>query len=212
MRWFRGNQAAESKTDVKTGESQRAGRRSTGFAEFTRSLNNYKNLSVLDLGATSPANIAFLTAFNGRFHNEDLLRASQDKTYLRRQEDGQETIDVQKFFDENLNYPELSFDAVLCWDVPDFLNEALVRPMVERLHTIMKPGGILLAFFHTKDAGPDYCRYHIVSGEVVDLEPKPGFSLQRVFNNRHIENLFHGFSSLKFFLGRDNIREVLVIR
>jgi hypothetical protein len=39
-----------------------------------------------------------------------------------------------------------------------------------------------------------------------------GFQLQRVFNNRHIENLFHDFASIKFFLARDNIREVLVVR
>ena len=38
------------------------------------------------------------------------------------------------------------------------------------------------------------------------------FRLQRVFNNRHIENLFRDFTSIKFFLARDNVREVLVIR
>jgi hypothetical protein len=38
------------------------------------------------------------------------------------------------------------------------------------------------------------------------------FTLQRVFNNRHIENLFRDFASIKFFLSRDNIREVLVVR
>ena len=39
-----------------------------------------------------------------------------------------------------------------------------------------------------------------------------GFKLQRIFNNRHIENLFKDFASRKFFLGRDNIREVLMVR
>ena len=39
-----------------------------------------------------------------------------------------------------------------------------------------------------------------------------GFRLQRVFNNRHIENLFRDFGSIKFFLARDNVREVLVVR
>src|SRR2546430_425182 len=38
------------------------------------------------------------------------------------------------------------------------------------------------------------------------------FRLQRVFNNRHIENLFRDFASIKFFLARDNVREVLVVR
>ena len=40
----------------------------------------------------------------------------------------------------------------------------------------------------------------------------PQFRLQRVFNNRHIENLFREFASLKFFLARDNVREVIVVR
>lgn len=214
MRWFRGSETAESKPAIKPSAGQRISRRSTGFTEFTRSLKTYTNLSVLDLGPTSSANIAFLTGFNGRVHNEDILRASQDKTYQTRREDGSETLDPQKFFSENLSYPEKHFDAILCWDIPDYLHEALVKPMVERIHKITKPGGILLAFFHTKDAGPDspYCRYHIVAGEMLDLEPRPDFHLQRVFNNRHIENLFKDFASLKFFLARDNIREVLAVR
>lgn len=215
MRWFRGGGATQTKPAAKASSTaSRTSRRSTGFTEFTRSLNAYKNLSVLDLGPTSSANIAFLTGFDGRVHNEDILRAAQDPIYRVRREDGAETLDPQKFFSENLAYPERRFDAILCWDTPDFLHEALVKPMVERIYKILKPGGILLAFFHTKDAGPDspYCRYHIVNGEVLDLEPRPDFRLQRVFNNRHIENLFKGFSSLKFFLARDNIREVVVVR
>ena len=87
---------------------------------------------------------------------------------------------------------------------------------------------MLLAFFHTKDAGPDspYFRYHIASPDTMNLQsvwqapvdsrkPQqrlPMFRLQRVFNNRHIENLFRDFGSIKFFLSRDNVREVLVVR
>jgi SAM-dependent methyltransferase len=214
MRWFRGSQTAESKEAGKAERTNRRSRHSTGFAEFIRSLPGDGKLSVLDLGPTSSANIAFLTGLGGRVHNEDILRASQDRSYVRRQEDGSEAVDPQKFFAENLDYPERTFDAILCWDIPDFLNEALVKPMVERIQKILKPGGILLAFFHTKESGPDspYCRYHIVNSEVLDLESRPDFRLQRVFNNRHIENLFKGFSSLKFFLARDHIREVLVVR
>ena len=35
---------------------------------------------------------------------------------------------------------------------------------------------------------------------------------EQVFNNRSLEKLFHDFDSLKFFLARDNVREVLVVR
>src|SRR5258708_16609094 len=83
-----------------------------------------------------------------------------------------------------------------------------------RSQTMLKPKGNLLAFFHSKDAGPDspHCRYHIVQNDTLEFEPGPEFRLQRVFNNRHIENLFKDFSSRKFFLVRDNIREILIVR
>ncbi len=107
-----------------------------------------------------------------------------------------------------------------------------MKPVVGRLWSVLKPGGMLLAFFHTRDAGPDSpChRFHIVGADVLEMQKivlrrearrgdrngptakSDGFQLQRVFNNRHIENLFRDFASIKFFLARDNIREVLVVR
>jgi SAM-dependent methyltransferase len=123
-------------------------------------------------------------------------------------------VDVDRYLGENLRHERERFDAVMAWDGPDYLPEEVVKPTIERIHTIMKPGGILLAFFHTKDAGPDapYFRYHIGDAQTLELQRGPQFRLQRVFNNRHIENLFRDYASIKFFLGRDNIREVLVIR
>ena len=57
-----------------------------------------------------------------------------------------------------------------------------------------------------------YCRFNIAARDAIELRQGPQFRLQRVFNNRHVENLFHEYKSIKFFLGRDNIREVLVVR
>ena len=149
-----------------------------------------------------------------RVYNEDVLRATRDPSYMARQEDGTEQLDPQKFFAENCNYSEGTFDAILFWDLADYLPEALVKPLVERIQAILKPKGMLLALFHTKDAGPEspYYRYHIAGRDVLELEQGPNFRLQRIFNNRHVENLFKEFSSRKFFLGRDNIREVIVVR
>jgi SAM-dependent methyltransferase len=213
MRWFRGTDEAQTKLR-RTGAPQRISRRSTGFTEFTRTLASFNDLSVLDLGPTSSANISFLTQYGGRVYNEDIRRAAREAVAGLRPGEGTEGLDPKRFFAENLDHPEHRFDAILCWDIPDYLHEALVKPMVERISKILRPKGILLAFFHTKDAGPDfpYCRYHIAQGDVLELEVVPDFRLQRIFNNRHIENLFKDFSSLKFFLARDNIREVLAVR
>jgi SAM-dependent methyltransferase len=206
---------------------ERIPRRSSGFAEFMRRIKGQENLSILDLGSTSPANIQFLTGLGHKVYNEDVLQGSLDPALAIQDVDGKPAIDVHRFLTDNLQFDPEKFDAVLCWDVADYLNESLVKPMVERLHRILRPEGALLGFFHTKDAGPEapFFRYHIGTPESLNLQsvwkagpdgrkknPQPMFRLQRVFNNRHVENLFRDYSSLKFFLARDNIREVIVLR
>lgn len=218
MRWFRGADSSQDKSAESNKSAPRTSRRCIGLGEFMSSLAGAgeEKLCVLDLGPTSPANIAFLTEMNVRVFNEDILRESQDPDYLAKQEDGSMQIDAARFFSQSLNYPAGRFDAVLFWDVADYLPETLVKPLVERLQTVLKPKGNLLAFFHTKDAGAEslYSRHHIVQRDMLELEPivNQQFRLQRIFNNRHIENLFKDFASRKFFLGRDNIREVLMVR
>jgi hypothetical protein len=215
-RWFRGADSPEGKPNAPGKSAPRTSRRCIGLGELLRNLKNAggQKISVLDLGPTSPANISFLTDLGARVFNEDILRESQDPSYAVKQEDGSMQIDPSRFFAENLDYPADQFDAILCWDVPDYLPEALVKPLVERLQVMLKAKGNLLAFFHTKDAGVEslYSRHHIVPPDILEQEPIQGFRLQRIFNNRHIENLFKDFASRKFFLGRDNIREVLMVR
>jgi len=193
----------------------RISRRSTGFQEFIRAIAAPEGQRILDLGPTSPANLSFVTGLGHRAYNEDVLLESHDPGLLVASPDGkQKLIDVERFMADNLDHEKELFDAVLLWDVPDYLDESLVKPVIERIHKVTKPGGLLLGFFHTRDAGPDapYYRYHIADKQTLEMQRGPQFRLQRVFNNRHIENLFHDFGSIKFFLGRDNIREVLVVR
>jgi SAM-dependent methyltransferase len=196
------------------GTAARVARRSSGMAEFSKVIAGREGLTILDLGPTSPQNIGAITEMGHRVYNEDVLLSSFLPEYTQRKEDGSPTINVESFLTQNLKYQPQQFDAVLCWDIPDYLPEDLVKPAVERLAVAMKPGGVLLAFFHTKDAGPDaaYYRYHLAGADTLDLQAGPRFRLQRVFNNRHIENLFREFANIKFFLARDNVREVLVTR
>lgn len=210
-----GGRSGSAEEQPTRGSQARISRRSTGFQEFIRAIARPEGMKVLDLGPTSPANITFITGLGHRAYNEDVLLASNDKDLLvPGPEAGKKVIDSDRFLKENLAYEKQLFDAVLLWDVADYLPEALVKPAIERIHTITKPGAMLLGFFHTRDAGPDapYYRYHIANKEALELQEGPQFRLQRVFNNRHIENLFHEYANIKFFLGRDNIREVLVIR
>jgi SAM-dependent methyltransferase len=214
LKFFRGGAASREGAGQVEGAAESISRRSSGLTEFTKALQNKEGLSVLDLGATSPTNISYFTNLGHRLYNEDVLLASSHPEYKSTGEDGKERLDTRLFLQENMVYSGAKFDAVLCWDIADYLEESLVKPAVERIHSVLNPGGILLAFFHTRDAGPDapYYRYHIASPDTLRLQRGPHFRLQRVFNNRHIENLFRDYGSLKFFLSRDNLREVLVTR
>lgn len=212
---------------------QKLTRRSSGLGELARLWDSDTPLCVLDLGSTSPTNITFFTERAHRIYSEDLLVASTEPALATKDEQGNAVLDSRKFLADNLQYPAAHFDVVLCWNLADYLDESLVRPVMGRLWSVLKPGGMLLAFFHTKDAGPDSpCyRFHIVGKDVLEMqrivlrrETRRGptgavhtavvdsFRLQRVFNNRHIETLFRDFASIKFFLARDNVREVLVVR
>lgn len=205
--------------------SPKSTRRSSGMGEISRLLNSQEGLCVLDMGSTSANNIRRFTEKGHKNYSEDLLRASLDPALRMQDEAGNTVLDSKKFLEENLVYPNSLFDIVLCWNLPDYMEESLVKPTVDRLWSVMKPGGYLLCFFHTRDAGPDSkCyRYHVTGTDVLEMQeiklPVPGRPgekesprLQRVFNNRHIENLFRDFASIKFFLARDAIREVLVVR
>jgi SAM-dependent methyltransferase len=230
MKLFRGssgtNKAAEQ-------VAQKLTRRSSGLGELARMWDSETPLCVLDLGSTSPHNIRFFTERSHRIYSEDLLVASTDPNLVTKDEEGKVVLDSRKFLADNLVYPAAHFDVVLCWNLPDYLDESLVRPVMGRLWSVLKPGGMLLAFFHTKDAGPDSpCyRFHVVGKDTLEMQRillqrearrgptgavhtavTEGFRLQRVFNNRHIETLFRDFASIKFFLARDNVREVLVVR
>ncbi|HLH09596.1 MAG TPA: methyltransferase domain-containing protein [Terriglobales bacterium] len=219
LKWFRGN---SGQTTAEGGREARprSKRHSTALKELNRNLAREENISILDLGATSAANISLFTGKGMKLCTEDLIAASGDPELQIKDPDGNPTYDLERFLKDNLAYELRSFDAVLFWDIADYLPEPLVKPVIERICSLMKPGGYLLAFFHTKDAGPDspYSRYHITGDDALDVQPiaRKGsggyYKLLRVFNNRHIENLFRDFSSLKFFLARDNMREVLIVR
>ncbi len=232
MKLFRGSSGG-SQGEKTPQNSQKLTRRSSGLGELARLWDSENPLCVLDLGSTSAPNIRFFTERGHRIYSEDLLVASTEPQLITKDEQGNIALDSRKFLADNLLYPAAHFDVVLCWNLPDYLDEGLVRPVMGRLWSVLKPGGMLLAFFHTKDAGPDSpChRFHILEKDNLEMQRivlkrearrgptgavhtavADGFRLQRVFNNRHIETLFRDFASIKFFLARDNVREVLVVR
>src|SRR5246127_647755 len=151
---------------------QKLTRRSSGLGELARLWESETPLCILDLGSTSPSNIRFFTERSHKIYSEDLLVASTEPHLTTKDEQGNTVLDSRRFLADNLVYPAAHFDVVLCWNLPDYLDEGLVRPVMGRLWSVLKPGGMLLAFFHTKDAGPDSpCyRFHILNKDTLEMQ------------------------------------------
>src|ERR1043165_3804311 len=122
----------------------RLNRRSSALAELSRVFKSEDAMSILDIGATSAGNIRFFTERGHRIFSEDLLEASTDPALETVDEQGQRALDSKKFLQENLVYPNAQFDIVFCWNLPDYMDESLVKPVVARLWSVMKPGAVLL--------------------------------------------------------------------
>ncbi|MGH9784195.1 MAG: methyltransferase domain-containing protein [Terriglobia bacterium] len=187
-------------------------RRSNGLREFWKGIEGLPEQVILDLGSASQCNLSFITGRGCKLYAEDLFRLALRAPVAR---NGPPPLpEAASFFRENLTYAEGQFTGILCWDVLDFLPEHLLKPFVENLYSFLKPGGNLLAFFHTGSPGQDapVCQYRIHTADTLEVTGREAGKLRRHFNNRAIENLFRNFSSLKFYLSRDNLREVVIVR
>lgn len=190
-------------------------RHSHGLEEFCRCLEGAGKLRILDLAGASQANINFITNAGHRLYSEDLYRMLQTHfqggDFYSKQQDPQL---AERFLSQCLNFPEASFDAALVWDSLEYLAPPLLQAAVNRLEGIIKPGGYLLAIFHADEKAqsvPVYS-YRIADAGTLLLALRDMRPPCQFFNNRAIERLFRGFRSVKFFLTRDHLREVIARR
>ena len=203
MRLFGGSESRSAAA------SARIPRVSSGWAHLLKSLRADEGQRILDMGPTSSTNINFLTGLGHSIYMSNLVSEAADPKWAP-QEDGA-MFPVDAFVDENLNFRGRQFDTVLFWDTADFLLPELRTAIIGRLHEALIPGGHLLAFFHTKPEHGFY-RYHLREDGQVESQGIDDRPVKEILNNRQIENLFASYSSYKFFLAKDNLREVVVTR
>ena len=190
-------------------------RLSSGFEQFVGVLQSPETLSVLDLAGASQANISFITNLGHRLSSDDAL-ATIEQCFGKGDEleSQQVPANCQRFLDQSLNFPDQSFDAALVWDALQFLTSPLLEQTVDRLLRIMRPGGLILAFFQAdqKASQIPVHHYRIQDQKTLLLSPRGDLRQVQYFNNRALERMFEKAQSVKFFLTRDHLREVIVRR
>lgn len=189
-------------------------RHSSGWNELMKHLQTQDSLRILDIGPTSSTNINYITSLGHSIYMASVVEEASKPEWLTPGEAGEApTFNVDRFLESNLNFSGRMFDVVIFWDTADYLPEPLIAPVLARIHKVLQPGGLMLAFFH-QTTSPDtfFCRYHLTNTDVVEMQRAGNYPLLNVFNNRKIENMLSDFSNYKFFLAKDSLREVIITR
>jgi hypothetical protein len=206
-------------------EPQETARSSNGLKEFLWNLDGLGRGTLLDLGPAWQTTLTFFIERGFRVTSDDILRDwSQFLTEEEAKAKATETVTpesfaertpearAKRFLEENLLYPASSFDALLLWDVLDYLEPSLAKLMIGQLTDLLRPGAVVFAMFHSKKP-VGFQRYRVADTNTLQvLSAKTIFPAQKVYQNREIQDLFGRFRTMKSFVGRDQLRETLFIK
>src|SRR5258706_13223453 len=137
-------------------ELRESNRVSNGLKEFLWNLDGLGRGTLLDLGPAWQTTLSFFIERGFRVSSEDILRAWKD--FLVEEEGklreatgraAQHNLDVTpaaraaRFLEANLQYPSASFDAVLLWDLLDYLEPRFATQIAANLTEVLQPGAVV---------------------------------------------------------------------
>jgi hypothetical protein len=199
-------------------------RPSNGLKEFLGLLTDIERGGLLDLGPAWQSTLTFFLDRGFRVSAEDLFcswkefgaeeesrRAVVATSAEAPSEAATPAARAEKFLGTALAYPAENFNAILAWDLFDYLDGELAAQLAARLYQVLRPGGSVLAIFHGRP--PDsFHRYRVAQGGI-EMVPAPApLAYLRALQNREILNLFAQFRSAKTIVGRDQLREGLFLK
>lgn len=207
----------------RTPERHESTRVSNGLKEFLWNLDGLGRGTLLDLGPAWQTTLNFFIERGFRVSSEDILRGwkgflDEEEARLRENAALRESLDLtpngraSRFLEANLKYPPASFDAILLWDVVDYLEPALAKQTLSCVTDLLRAGGVLFAMFHSKKP-EGFQRYRVFDSNTLQVIPTPALTpAQKVYQNREIQDLFSRYRTMKSFVGRDQLRETLFIK
>lgn len=192
---------------------QQMTRHSRGIEQFFSDIRGVVGLSVLDFAGASQENIDFLSNLGHKIYTQDMVR-SLDDAFGRDPAEQTNPNRIDYFLKANFDYPAGTFGGALLWDAFQFMGPALLNATVERLYEVMQPKSYILAFFSSDEKSTEVPSYNfrLIDNKTIQLTDRGMRPSGQVFNNRSLEKLFGKFESVKFFLTRDSLREMIIRR
>lgn len=193
----------------------RSPRHSSGWMKILARLKAEPGLRVLDIGPTSSTNINFLTNLGHSVYMADLVEEAVKQEWTAPATDGAATsFDADQFLGRHMDFGDRRFDVVLLWDALDYMPGPLAAAVLRKLAAVLAETGQTLAFFHSRNSGPEtaFCRYHVHDGDTLQTQEGTNHPVLSTYQNRQIETLLQELGSCRFLLAKDNTREVIVSR
>jgi hypothetical protein len=108
--------------------------------------------------------------------------------------------------------PDERFDALLAWDVFDYLRPDQVSSLMARLTPACRPGALALVMVSTRRQIPARpARYRIVDRETLSCDdPLPPVRTAPQYTQLDLARMLPGFSVRRSFLLRNGIQEYLL--
>src|SRR6516165_6772269 len=135
---------------------EQTSRVSNGLKEFLWNLDGLGRGTLLDLGPAWQTTLNFFIERGFRVTSDDLLRSwkdflAEEEVRMKNAATSSESMDLSatgraaRYVQTNLQYAPVSFDAVLLWDILDYLEPAVAKQTVACLSELLRPGGIVFA-------------------------------------------------------------------
>jgi hypothetical protein len=161
---------------------------------------------VVDLGPVIGSNITFLGERVGcKIHVEDLF------SDIDRHIQSDKLDQLPEFLGGRFAVPASSIDAVLGWNIFDYLAPRAATALAGELIRILRPGGVFLGFFGARASdNPQYTKYFIEDETHLRYRFYPsGCSRRWVLQNRDINIMFAGLEICETVLLKSGVREIL---
>lgn len=177
---------------------------------FLAGLSGRPQPILLDLGPVVGANVTFFGEEVGcKIIVEDLSK-DIDRHVTEDRLDA-----LPAFFDTRFSQAAEAVDGILCWDIFDYLDRPAGERLARQLKRMLRPDGVLLAFFGTaadprSAARPTYTKHVVVDRLHLQYRPYTAARAKRPpLLNRDIQRLFEPLRITENFLLKTNLREVL---
>jgi hypothetical protein len=176
---------------------------------FLSGLGSRQQPVLLDLGPVVGSNVTFFGQEVGcKILVEDISKDIDWHVVHSKLEE------LPVFLDTRFPQGPESIDGILCWDIFDYLEKPAAERLARQLTRLLRPDGMLLAFFSTVDprttVRPTYTRHVVVDREHLQCRSYGAARRkQRPLLNRDIQRLFEPLRIAENILLKTNLREVL---